>query len=150
MTRLHRFWRRVSDGMELNQLWQQFRADTRTSYRLYSHEIDATRTPGVGKGKHFLHVANQFFWAIMEKLTPARRVLLLLALVMVVMPGGEATWRSGDGSSHISIDTRFWGSLLLLVLLLLEVTDRVVMKLGEPFERIIKVKGSEYQIKCKK
>lgn len=128
MVKVKRFWRRVSDGMELNQLWQQFRADTRTSYLLYSHEIDATRTPGVGKGKHFLHVANQFFWAIMEKLTPARRVLLLVALVMVFLPGGEATWNTGNNNSHFSIDTHFWGGLLMLLLLLLEVTDRVVMK----------------------
>ena len=127
-TRLERFWQRVSDGMEINQLWHQFRVDTRTSYRLYSHDIDATRTPGVGKGRHFLHVASQFFWAIMEKLTPARRVLLLIALVLVFFPGGEANWQNGNGGTHLSIDTRFWGALLMLLLLLLEVTDRVVMK----------------------
>src|SRR5664279_1172862 len=97
MTRLDRFWRRVSDGMELNQLWKQFNADARSSYRLYSHEIDASRTPGVSKGKHFLHVANQFFWAVLEKLSPARRVLLLVALVLVFFPGGEASWHTGNG-----------------------------------------------------
>ncbi len=64
MTRLERFWQRVTDGMKLNQLWQQFQADARSSYRLYSHEVDVTRTAGVGRGKHFLHVAGQFFWAI--------------------------------------------------------------------------------------
>jgi len=46
-----------------------------TPVRLYSHEVDSTRTPGIGKGKHFFSVATQFFWAILEKLTPARRVL---------------------------------------------------------------------------
>jgi sigma-B regulation protein RsbU (phosphoserine phosphatase) len=128
MTRLDSFWQRVSDGMELNQLWKQFNADARTSYRLYSHEIDASRTPGVGKGKHFLHVANQFFWAVLEKLTPARRVLLLVALLLVFFPGGEASWQTGNGQAHLSVDTHFWGGLLMLLLLILEVTDRVVMK----------------------
>ena len=92
MTRLERFWQRVSDGMELNELWKQFHADARSSYRLYSREVDSTRTPGVGRGKHFLNLAAQFFWAIIEKLSPARRVLLLLALVLVFFPSGEASW----------------------------------------------------------
>ena len=82
MTRLERFWQRVTDGMRLNELWKQFQADARSSYRLYSHEVDSTWTPGVGRGKHFFNVASQFFWAIIEKLTPARRVLLLIALVL--------------------------------------------------------------------
>ncbi len=126
ITRLEGFWQRVSDGMELNQLWKQFQVDTRSSYRLYSREIDATRAPGVGKAKHFFHLAVQFFWAVMDKLTPARRILLLAALVMVFFPGGEIRWNSGNGTA--SLDVRFWGALLLLFLLLLEVTDRVVMK----------------------
>ena len=126
MTRLDRFWQRVSDGMELNQLWKQFQVDARSSYRLYSREIDATRGPGVGKVRHFFRLAVQFFWAVMDKLTPARRILLLAALVMVFFPGGEITWNSGNGTA--SLDVRFWGALLLLLLLILEVTDRVVMK----------------------
>lgn len=44
--RVDRFWRRVTDGMQLSQLWDQFRADARTSYRLYSKEVDATPQPG--------------------------------------------------------------------------------------------------------
>src|SRR5271157_6642755 len=94
MVRLERFWARVTEGMELNQLWKQFQTDARTSYRLYSHEVDSTRTPGVGKGQHFLNVVSQFFWAIIMKLTPARRVLLLIALVLIILPGGEASWQS--------------------------------------------------------
>ena len=103
MTRLDRFWQRVTDGMELNQLWKQFNADARTSYRLYSHEVDSSRTAGVPRGKHFFNVANQFFWAILEKLTPARRVLLLIALLLVFFPGGEATWQSSDGQAELQL-----------------------------------------------
>ena len=33
-TRINQFWQRTTDGLELNQLWNQFRIDTRTSYRL--------------------------------------------------------------------------------------------------------------------
>ena len=129
MQRLEKFWQRVTDGMKLNELWNQFRADARSSYQLYSHEVDSTWTPGVGRGKHFFNVASQFFWAIVEKLTPARRVLLLIALVLVFVPSGEATWQSSSGEVKIlAFDGHFWGGLLMLGLLVLEVADRVVMK----------------------
>src|SRR5271163_3706136 len=75
--RANRFWLRVTEGMQLSQLWNQFRTDAQSSYRLYSKEVDVTRGAGVRPGQHFWHVAGQFFWAIVEKLTPARRVLLL-------------------------------------------------------------------------
>jgi len=107
---IKRFWRRLSDGLELNQLWNQFQTDARSSYRLYAHEFEATRTPGIGKVKHFFKVAGQFFWAFIEKLTPARRVLLLIAVVLLCSA------------------VAFWGGLLKLVVVVLEVGDRVVMK----------------------
>src|SRR4030095_15883728 len=45
-TRMKQFWQRTTDGLELNQLWNQFRIDTRTSYRLYSRGIDSTCRKG--------------------------------------------------------------------------------------------------------
>jgi phosphoserine phosphatase RsbU/P len=129
MTRLEKFWQRVTDGMRLNELWNQFRADARSSYQLYSREVDSTWTPGVGRAKHFFNLVGQFFWAIILKLTPARRVLLLVALVFMFGPSGEASWESSGGQIKIlAFDSHFWGALLLLLLLVLEVADRVVMK----------------------
>src|ERR1700741_5436823 len=90
--RAERFWLRVTEGMQISQLWSQFRKDAHSSYQLYSKEVDATRVEGVPHSKHFFRVAGEFFWAIVEKLTPARRVLLLIALVLVIVPGGEWTF----------------------------------------------------------
>jgi serine phosphatase RsbU (regulator of sigma subunit) len=129
MRRLDRFWQRVTEGMELGQLWSQFTTDARSSYQLYSKEVDATRVAGVPKGKHALNVVSQFFWAILEKLTPARRVLLLIALVLVIFPGGEMTWTTHSGEVRsFALDFHFFGGLLMFALLILEVADRVVMK----------------------
>jgi sigma-B regulation protein RsbU (phosphoserine phosphatase) len=114
--------------MQMNELWRQFRADARTSYRLYSREVDA-RAAGEPRGRHFLAMARQFFWAFLEKLTPARRVLLLLAVVLLFFPGNELRWKIGSGEiGGYAPDLRLYGSILLLVLLLMEVGDRVVMK----------------------
>ncbi len=123
------FWQRVTEGLELNQLWSQFRKDANSSYRLYSQEVDRTRTEGVSRRHHFFYVVRQFFWAIIEKLTPARRVLLLIALVLIFVPGGEWTLTTHTSQVKVfALDTHFYGGLLMFVLLILEVGDRVVMK----------------------
>jgi len=129
MQRVDRFWQRVTEGMQLSDMWTQFRVDARSSYQLYSKEVDSTRVAGVPRGRHFLNVVSQFFWAILEKLSPARRVLLLVALVLTVFPGGEWTWRTSSGEiKAFALDFHFYGGLLMFALLILEVGDRVVMK----------------------
>lgn len=128
MKRFERFWQRVTDGMQLNQLWKQFQVDARSSYRLYSREVDAARDPETAHGKHVFNVAKQFFWAVIEKLTPARRVLLLIALVLLFI-NFQSSWQMGNGHVNtIGFGGSFWGGMLLLGLLVLEVGDRVVMK----------------------
>ena len=77
----------------------------------------------------YFDVVSQFFWAIILKLMPARRVLLLIALVLVIVPGGEWTWTTGSGEVRAyALDFHFYGGLLMFALLILEVADRVVMK----------------------
>jgi len=127
--RVGRFWARVTQGMQVDELWKQFRTDARTSYRLYSQEVDATRGAGMPRGRHFLEVAKQFFWAFLEKLSPARRILLLLALVLMFLPGTAWHWKTGHSDVGFSTpDLRLYGGVLMFALLMMEVGDRVVMK----------------------
>lgn len=127
MSWIQRFWLRVSDGLKMDQLWKQFQADARASYRLYSADVDLEADGSKPKWKHYLHLAGQFFWAVMEKLSPARRILLLVALVFMFSPV-QATLPSESGTAILRFDAHFWGAALLLVVLVLEVSDRVVMK----------------------
>ena len=127
--RLRRFWQRVTEGLELTQLWSQFEIEARTSYRLYSRDVAAKTPGGLTKRGHRLHVVKEFFWAVLEKLSPARRVLLLAALIMLLFPTGGISYRSADHEVHIfELDLHFWGGLLMFLLLMLEIADRVVMK----------------------
>ncbi len=129
MERADRFWTRVTEGTAMGEMWRQFLTDARSSYRLYSKDVDAERLAGMSKGKHIVRLVGQFCWAVLEKLTPARRVLLLIALVLMFGPSGQATWQSGNGEIKLlAFDSHFWGALLMLFLLVLEVGDRVVMK----------------------
>jgi len=127
--RLHRFWQRVTEGLELTQLWSQFETEARSSYRLYSRDVAAKTPEGLTKRGHRLHVVKEFFWAVIEKLSPARRVLLLAALIMLVFPSSGFSYRGAGNDLHVvELDFHFWGGLLLLLLLMLEIGDRVVMK----------------------
>jgi sigma-B regulation protein RsbU (phosphoserine phosphatase) len=115
-----RFWARVSDGMAVHELWSQFRAEATSGYRLYSRDVEAG-----GQQKTKLEVVRAFFWAILMKLGPARRVILLVALGLILFP----TMRVVNADKTIeTTNFTFWGALLLLLLLILEIADRVTMK----------------------
>lgn len=122
------FWQRVSEGMEVNQLWSQLEKDARSSYRLYSAGF-GERDPGQSRFRRALAIATTLFWAIIEKLSPARRVLLLVALVFLFFPAGGFTYTNQAGHvESFQLDLHVWGGLLMFVVLLLELADRVVMK----------------------
>jgi len=125
--RLQNFWQRVTEGLEISQLWSQFESEARASYRLYSKDVAAKTPEGLTRRGRHLHVVREFFWAVFEKLAPARRVLLLLALVLLIIP--HAGFQYGEGHKvSVEVDLHFWAALLLLLLLILEIADRVVMK----------------------
>jgi serine phosphatase RsbU (regulator of sigma subunit) len=124
--RLHNFWQRVTEGLAVSQLWSQFESEARSSYRLYSRDVEAKTPEGLTRRGHGIHVVREFFWAVMEKLSPARRVLLLASLILLVIPHGGFNY--GEGDRVVEFDTHFWAGLLLFLLLMLEIADRVVMK----------------------
>src|SRR5208283_2633680 len=99
--RLRRFWQRVTEGLELTQLWSQFETDARTSYRLYSRDVAAKTPEGLTRRGHRLHVVKEFFWAVLEKLSPARRVLLLAALIMLVFPSSSFSYHDAGNELHV-------------------------------------------------
>jgi sigma-B regulation protein RsbU (phosphoserine phosphatase) len=127
-TQLKQFWHRVTEGLELNQLWTQFHTDARASYRLYQRDYGA-RARQETQPRSFFHKVQEFLWAILEKLSPARRVLLLLGIVLMIFPGGSFSHEGKSGEVEVvEINLHFYAGLVLFILLMLEVSDRVVMK----------------------
>ncbi len=127
--RLNNFWHRVTDGLEVSQLWSQFESEARTSYRLYSKDVAAKTPDGLTERGRHIHVVKEFFWAVFEKLSPARRVLLLLSLVLLIIPHGGFDYTGRSGKVYaVEFDLHFWAALVLILLLMLEIADRVVMK----------------------
>src|SRR5262249_48002559 len=111
---------------ELQQLWSQFQKEARTGYRLYSREVEArTPEPLPGSKHSWWHTVGEFFWAVLMKLSPAKRVVLLAGLVLLMM--GAFSFSAGE-NTNVTVDTRLAGGLLILLVLVLETADRVVMK----------------------
>src|ERR1700721_1353750 len=126
--KVRHFWQRVSEGMAINQLWSQFEKDARSSYRFYSAGLESLSEEPTRR-RAIWRTTKALFWAILEKLTPARRVLVLLGLILLFMPAGGFSYDSG--ANHVEIhefDIHAVGGLLLFMVLLLELADRVVMK----------------------
>jgi phosphoserine phosphatase RsbU/P len=122
------FWQRVSEGLEVHQLWSQLKKDAQSSYRFYSAGM-AEREAGQSPGQRAWYIVRTLFWAIIEKLSPARRVLLLAGLLLAFIPSGGCEYRNNAGQLvSVDLDLHFWGAALIFLVLLLELADRVVMK----------------------
>ncbi|HEY1483165.1 MAG TPA: PP2C family protein-serine/threonine phosphatase [Candidatus Acidoferrum sp.] len=118
------FWQRVSEGRAVDDLWSQFAADARSSYGFYGKDVDWDEINKLPHWKRPLRVAIQFFWALMNKLSPARRVLLLLALVMLFFSG----FKFETNNTNFQINGDLIAALLFMLLLSLELADKVIMK----------------------
>jgi sigma-B regulation protein RsbU (phosphoserine phosphatase) len=117
------FWHRVSEGQQLDELWNRFMSEASSSARLYQREV-APRFEDAPAGRR-KERWKAFLWAFLEKLSPARRVALVLAAIMMVI--GPISFRYKQASFDFGI-FQLASALLLLLLLALEVADRVAMK----------------------
>jgi phosphoserine phosphatase RsbU/P len=123
-TRLRNFWQRVSEGRQIDDLWTQFAADARASYGFYGSDVDWDEIKKLPRWRRPLLIAKQFFWALLLKLTPARRILLLAALVMLVWPSTKVE----KGSFTLDTPFAILAAAVFLLLLSLELADKVTMK----------------------
>ena len=88
--RVRNFWQQISEGRQIDELWSQFTADARASYGFYMREVDSEELR-IDRGfNRWFRIAKTLFWSLLMKMTPARRVLLLVAFVMLVMSGLNA------------------------------------------------------------
>ena len=125
MDRLRHFWRRVSEGRQIDDLWSQFAADARAGYGFYMKESDAEELQGHRGIRRWFRIAKILFWSLLMKLTPARRVLLLVSLLLLVMSGPKFRF-TNNVAFDVNLETV--AALVFLLLLSLELADKVTMK----------------------
>jgi phosphoserine phosphatase RsbU/P len=113
-------WDRISEGKELSDLWAQFSADAQATYGFYGKDVDWKSINELPRWRRPRQVATQIFWALLTKMTPARRVFFFIALGLLVLSGTNA---QGDRNLY-----ELLAALCFLFLLALELTDKVTMK----------------------
>jgi serine phosphatase RsbU (regulator of sigma subunit) len=132
--RIEGFWQRVTEGIAVQALWAQFMSEARASYSLYSREIDWEALRKETRVRRFMKTTAALFWAMLMKLSPARRVFLLIALffAIVALSGSQAGITISEHHHEVALPNNFLPILLsvaaLLFLLALELADRVTMK----------------------
>jgi serine phosphatase RsbU (regulator of sigma subunit) len=120
----HNLWQRISEGRGLDDLLSQFKADARASYGFYGKDVDWDEINKVPRWRRPFRIAKEFFWALLMKLTPARRVILFVALLLMLISNVKI--RTGNTAVDLGLDP--FAALLLLLLLSLELADKVTMK----------------------
>ncbi|HJX96675.1 MAG TPA: PP2C family protein-serine/threonine phosphatase [Candidatus Acidoferrum sp.] len=123
--KLSGFWQRISEGRRIDELWSQFTADARSSYGFYMTDAVAEDMVNRRGRPRFFRIAKTLFWSLVMKLTPARRMLLILAFVLLVFSGFHFE-SSNDGKGDFNFT--FITVMLLVLLLALELADKVTMK----------------------
>ena len=115
-------WRRLTAGMELDDLWSQFKSEAEASARPFKQEVDR-RADQKKSWKQPFKIAAAIFSSILKKLSPPRRVFLLITLILAVFSivGLEFLFFTRE----VELLLAFIGLLLLLVMVL---GDHISMK----------------------
>jgi phosphoserine phosphatase RsbU/P len=123
--RLSGFWQRVSEGRQIAELWSQFSADARASYGFYMKEADSEEMVNRRGRPRFGRILKALFWSLAMKLTPTRRVILIVAFVLFFVPNVNF-----QAHNNVTFDFNFGvvSAILFLLLLALELADKVTMK----------------------
>lgn len=112
-------WEQISEGHEWDDLLKQFTADARASYGFYGKDVNWEEIGRLPAWKRPLRIAKGFFWALLMKLSAARRAFLFIALGLLLL-------------SVLAQDNRNFflliAALCFLLLLSLELADKVTMK----------------------
>src|SRR5271155_2850542 len=115
-------WGRLSEGIELNDLWTQFKAEAEVSSRPYKQDMDRQSVTEKSWKKPF-KILGALFSSVLKKLSPPRRIFLLItiALACAAVAGLEFLFITKE----VEFILAFGG---LLALLALVVGDHVSMK----------------------
>ena len=113
------------DDLRHTRIRRDYVREIKDLYYFYLDEETRVRLASMGRIPRSLWILGWLFKSLLTKLSPARRLLLLLALVFMFPLGTTSmqfrTWSLG-------VDFRPWGFLLLLLVLMLELKDKLLAK----------------------
>jgi len=125
----------VFQDLRIADLFGTLEREFRELYRFYLDTETRERLEKMGRIPRAFWLLGWLSKSLLLKLSPARRLLLLLATVMSIMGWTHMTLMGYS----ISYDLRPWGCLLLLFILMLELKDKLLAKDEIQFARQVQL-----------
>jgi phosphoserine phosphatase RsbU/P len=116
-------WRKLTAGMEIQDLWTQFKSEAHASSRLYKQDVDWHAVEAQRSWMQPFKIFGFLFAGILSKLSPPRRVFLLFNLVLAVLAIVGVSFLFI--TQEVELVVAFVGMLILVIMVL---GDHVAMK----------------------
>ncbi|MBI4170044.1 MAG: SpoIIE family protein phosphatase, partial [Acidobacteria bacterium] len=117
----------VFQDLRPSDLPRDLRQDLRQLYRFYLDEDRRAELAAMGRVRRAFKVVAWLLKSLLAKLAPGRRLALAAALLMCVL--GRTTFPFlGIREMPITTDLRLWGFLILLLVLMLELKDKLLAR----------------------
>jgi sigma-B regulation protein RsbU (phosphoserine phosphatase) len=97
--------------------------DFKEIYRFYLDKETRARLSAMNRFKRWFLIFFWLFKSMIYKMVPVRRVLLVIGLVFILFK-----MEFGTGSTNVIINTSFIGSMMILLVLMLELKDKLLAK----------------------
>ncbi len=114
----------VMQDLKRTQLRRDYLAELRELYRFYLDDERRTELAGMGRIRRAFSLVGWLFKSLLMKLSPARRLLLIVALAFTILGPNGGTIRGFQWDT----DFRPWAIVLLLFVLMLELKDKLLAK----------------------
>jgi serine phosphatase RsbU (regulator of sigma subunit) len=116
-------WRRLTAGMEIEELWTQFKMEAEESSRPYRQDFDQRAGKREQSWKQPFKILGTLCWSVLKKLSPARRLFLLFTIFLAFL--SVIGFHFLFFTQALEFTLAFVG---LLILLLLVIGDHISMK----------------------
>jgi phosphoserine phosphatase RsbU/P len=116
-------WRKLTAGMEIQDLWSQFKSEAHASSQLYKQDVDWHAVQAQKSWKQPFKIFASLFVGILSKLSPPRRVFLLFNLTIATLAVVGVSFLFI--TQEVELLVGFIGMLILVIMVL---GDHVSMK----------------------
>lgn len=112
------------DHVRAQELPHTVRRDLRALYHFYLDEERRADLARMGRVRRAVWIPFWFLKSLLLKLTPQRRLLLVIAMVLAFLGSVNITL----GHLHLTFDASAWAFLILLFVLALELKDKLLAR----------------------
>lgn len=116
-------WSRLTAGLEIEELWVQFKTEASESSRSYKQDVSGRAGKHERSWKRSIKILQTLVWSVLRKLSPARRLFLLLTITLAFL--SVIGFHFLIFTQALEFSVAFLGLLILLVLVL---GDHISMK----------------------